>query len=329
MSASTTAVSGPALSRRQRLFIFLGNYGTLIGMLLVFPIIAMLEPRFLSTGNMLNILRQAATLTLVALGLTFVLAAGVFDISVGGTAGLCSIVAALILARGYGFPLAVAGALLTGLMVGIINGFLVARLHINDFLATVAMMFITIGMDVLLSKGANVHIDFEYAAELRLLGKGDVLGMPAATLLLIAVALVCHVILDRSSLGRRLYAIGGNPRAAHLSGVHVERLRWAAFILCALVVAVGGFMLSARLEGGKPRAGEALLGDSIAAASIGTTFLRRGRPHVLGTVLGGIFLATMANGFVFLNIPFYYQYIVRAFAIVGAVAFSGMRLQQR
>ena len=140
MSVESAAVAKPALGRGRRVVLFLENYGTLIGMILVFPIIGLLEPRFLTMGNFLNILRQAATLTLVALGLTFVLAAGVFDISVGGVAGLCSIVAALVLARGYGFVLASLAALLTGLSVGFVNGLLVARFHTNDFLATVAMM---------------------------------------------------------------------------------------------------------------------------------------------------------------------------------------------
>jgi ribose/xylose/arabinose/galactoside ABC-type transport system permease subunit len=329
MVSETARLTKPTLGSRRKLVIFLGNYGTLVGMLLIFLLIGVLQPAFLSVGNLLNILRQGATLTLVGLGLTFVLAGGVFDISVGGLAGMTSIVTALMLAHGYSFALAVTAAVLTGLVVGIINGFLVAKLHINDFLATIAMMFVTIGLDVFLSKGANVHIDFQYADALRFLGKGDIFGMPVATLLLVLVAIVCYIILDRTQYGRELYAIGGNPRAAHLSGVKVDRIRWIAFILCALTIAIGGIMLAARLEGGKPRAGEALLGDSIAAASIGTTFLRRGRPHVLGTILGGIFLATLANGFVFLDIDFYYQYIVRGVAIIGAVAFSGAQLRKK
>lgn len=313
----------------RKLSIFLSNYGTLIGMILIFPLFGLLEPNFLSLGNFLNILRQSATLTLVGLGLTFVLAAGMFDISIGAVSGLASIAAALVLAHGYGFPLAIIIAIVVGLFTGAVNGLLVAKLHINDFLATVAMMFVAVGLDILLDKGANVHIDFEYASELRFLGKGNLFGIPFATICLLIVAFICYLILERTELGRKLYAVGGNARAAHLSGVAIERLKLIAFVLCGLVVALGGIMLSARLEGGKPRAGETLLGDSIAAASIGATFLRRGRPHVIGTVLGGIFLATLANGFVFLNIDFYYQYIVRGVAIVGAVVFSGIQFKRK
>lgn len=314
---------------RRKFTLFLSNWGTLIGMILVFPLFGLLAPNFLSVGNMLNILRQSAILTLLGVGLTFVLAVGMFDISIAAVCGLTSISMALVLAHGYGFPLAVAVAIVVGLLTGLVNGLLVAKLHINDFLTTVAMMFIAVGFDVLLDKGANVHIDFAYATELRFLGKGYFLGIPTGTIFLIIIAIIAYIVLEKTKFGRELYAIGGNARSAHLSGVQVERLRMAAFIICGLIVALAGIMLTARLEGGKPRGGETLLGDSIAAASIGTTFLRRGRPHILGTLFGGIFLATLANGFVFLNIDFYYQYIVRGLAIVGAVGFSGVQFKRK
>lgn len=317
------------MTSSRNFMLFLSNYGTLIGMILLFPLFGLVEPSFLSVGNFLGILRQSATLTLVGLGLTFVLAAGLFDISIGAVCGLSSIAMAIVLAHGYSFTLAIFAALTVGIITGIVNGLLIAKLHINDFLATVAMMFIAVGFDVLLDKGANVHTDFEYASELRFLGKGEILGVPTAAVFLMVIAIICYILLEKTKFGRELYSIGGNSRAAHLSGVNVERLRLISFVICGLIVAIGGIMLTARLEGGKPRAGEALLGDSIAAASIGTTFLRRGRPHIIGTLIGGIFLATLANGFVYLNIDFYYQYFVRGIAIVGAVAFSGLQLRRK
>jgi ribose/xylose/arabinose/galactoside ABC-type transport system permease subunit len=301
----------------------LKRYGTLLFTLLLCLAFTILSPYFLTTSNVMNIFRQATVYTVIALGLTFVLAGGGFDISIGAVAGFCNVLTAYLLQQGHPFWMAALIALGAGLLLGTINGFTVVRLGINSFLATVSMMFIACGLDLIFSKGMRVMVSGDSLALARKIGVGQVGPIPVMLVILLVICLICYLFLNRTHHGRYIYALGGSPRCAYVSGIQLSRYAWLTYSLCGLLAAVGGVLSTARLSSGVPLAGTDLLGNSINAAFIGMTFLTIGVPNVPGTLLGGLLLAVLGNGFVLLNVPFFYQYMLWGLIVVLAVAFSG------
>jgi ribose/xylose/arabinose/galactoside ABC-type transport system permease subunit len=304
---------------------FLRKWGTPIGIMILCVFFAAQTSIFMRTTNLLNIVRQSATITLIAYGLTFVVAVGQFDISLGAIAGTAGVFGTYVMAQGQPFAVALLVALVLGAALGAVNGFAVARLRINDFLATVAMMFVAQGLDILVSKGTNVFVDTNANPDFLALGQANWGAIPIAVIVVLMVGFVCHALLNWTTFGHRVYAIGENRRVAFLSGIRVTRYVWLCFIIAGVLYAVGGMMLTARLGAGKALAGGPILGDAIAAYALGVTFLKGGKPHILGTLVGGLFVGIMANGFTLLNVPFYYQFITSAIAIVAAVSLSGSK----
>lgn len=301
----------------------LRRYGTLAFTLLLCLIFTVLSPYFLTTSNMMNIFRQATVYTVIALGLTFVLAGGGFDISIGAVAGFCNVLTAYLLQQGQPFWLAALVALGAGLLLGTINGFSVVKLGINAFLATVSMMFIACGLDLIFSKGMRVMVSRENLAIARTIGVGQIGPIPVMLAILLLLCGACYLLLNRTRHGRYIYALGGSPRCAYVSGIPLVRYAWLTYSLCGLLAGFGGVLSTARLSSGVPLAGTDLLGNSINAAFIGMTFLTIGVPNVPGTLIGGLLLAVLGNGFVLLNVPFFYQYMLWGIIVVAAVAFSG------
>lgn len=299
------------------------KYGTPIGIVILCIVFAMLSPYFITVSNIMNILRQAATITLIAYGLTFVVAVGYFDISLGAVAGTCGILATYLMSQGTTFLLSLLGAVCLGAAFGAVNGFAVSKLKLNDFLVTVAMMFIAQGIDILLSKGTNIFVDTKTHKLFLTVGQGDIGILPVAAIVMLGVGLICHITLTMTPFGRKIYAIGENQKVAYLSGIKTTKYIWLAFIIAGALYAMGGVMMTARLGAGKSQAGMSLLGDAIAAYALGVTFLKEGKAHIVGTLVGGLFVSIMANGFTMLNIPFYYQYITWPIAILLAVSASG------
>ena len=306
----------------------LRQYGTLLSTIVLCVILGLLSPFFLTLPNFMNIFRQATVVTVIALGLTFVLAGGKFDISVGSLAGFSNVLTAYLMREGVPFGLAAFISVSTGAILGAINGFMVAKLGINTFLATGAMMFVASGLDILLSDGVRVMIPSEKLGLTRGIGVGSIGPVPTLLVILLIICAVCYIFLNRTRAGRYIYAIGGNPRCAHISGIPLVRYTWLTFVLSGILAALGGVLLTTRLSSGVPLAGLNLLGNVINAAYIGMTFITIGVPNVPGTLLGGVLLAILGNGFVLLNVPFYYQYMVWGVLVVLCVSFSGSGLAE-
>jgi ribose transport system permease protein len=156
-----------------------------------------------------------------------------------------------------------------------------------------------------------------------MLGTGDVAGFPNASILLLVVVAICYIVMERMWIGRQMYAVGGNERASYLSGIRVRRVVLFSYAMSSLLAAVGGMMLLCRTMGAEPLGGMRLLTLGIAAMFIGQTVFRVGQANVLGTLVGGLFVTTMGNGFTLLNVPFYYEYILWGVVVIAAMAFSG------
>jgi ribose transport system permease protein len=311
-------VSGPWLRR----------WGTLLGFALLMLTFALLRPTvFLSARNLGNIVEQLATLTIVAATVTLVMVNGDFDLSVGSLASLAGVVAADLMVRTQSVALGVVAALLVGLFGGALNGALVAWGGISAFVATLATMTAFGGAAMLYTDGATIFSGLPEA--FRVLGQGALGPLPVSVLIALVVVGLVWLLLEQTTFGRRLYAVGGNPEASHLAGIPVQRMRLLAFVLSGLGAALAGVVLTSRLFSAHPQAGEPFMLNAAAAVFLGATSLREGEPHILGTLLGVLIIGVLGNGLNILGVNSYVQAILTGAVIVGAVLLSGLARRRR
>lgn len=311
----------------------LRRYGTLLGFLLILAVFWWQLPEtFMTARNWLNITQQLSMLIVVAAGMTIVMVMGDFDLSVGSMASLAGIVAAVLFGQGYGIPEAVAIALAVGLLGGALNGALVALVGILPFVATLATLTIFSGLAFIVSGGRTISgrsIPEAFGVFAR---DGLVLGpvtIPNLTLVAAFVVLVVWVLLEQTTFGRRLYAIGGNIEAAHLAGVGVRRLKLAAFALTGLSAAGAGLMYASRVASANPTQGSGLMLNAIAAVFLGMTMSEGGEPRILATVVGVLILGVLDNGLTQMSVDSYVRQVLVGAIILLAVAASSLSKGRR
>ena len=311
----------------------LKRYGTLAGFALILIFFSISLPdTFLSARNWLNITQQVSMLTVVAAGMTIVMVMGDFDLSVGSMASLAGIVAAILFTMGQPVWVAVSLALLVGLAGGAINGVLVSLIGILPFVATLATLTIFSGAAFVVSGGKtlfgkDIPTSFSnFAREGVPLGTfGDAtIALPNLTITATIVVLGVWVLLEQTTFGRRLYAIGGNIEAARLSGVRVLRLRIIAFSLTGLGAAIGGLMYASRVASANPTQGSGLMLSAIAAVFLGMTMSEQGEPRILATLVGVLILGVLDNGLTQLSVDSYVRQVLVGIIILLAVAISSM-----
>lgn len=294
----------------------LHNFGLPIALLILIAIFATKSELFLTARNLRNVGLQAAALAAVSFGQTVVILTGGLDLSVGATVALVSVVTAMGIVA-FDMPTGIALGLLSGLAIGLANGILVTRFRIFPFIATLAMMSVVGGLALKLSDGtpiAGLPADFSLIASTRILGVPLPVGI--ALLLLMAVFLF----LQYTRIGRNIYAVGGNPQAAHLAGINTQALITLAYVISAFCAAVGAVILSARVGSGQPTLGASLPLESVAAVVLGGVSLFGGRGSVLNVALGVAFVSLLSNGLNLLNVSSYTQMIVIGAALMVAVA---------
>ncbi len=299
------------------------RYGTFAGFLLLVLVFAALRPAtFLSAGNLRNIMEQVSILALVSFTMTIVMVAGDFDLSVGTLASLAGVVCASLLVRGMPVGAALVLTLVLGALLGLVNGVLVAYTNLSAFVATLATMTAFRGVSLWYTDGATLFSGLP--EPFRFLGQGRVAGLPVPIVVMLAALALVWLLLEQTTLGRRLYAIGGNAEAAHLAGIGVRRLRALAFVLSGAGAALAGIMLTSRLFSAHPLAGEPLMLSSIAAVFLGMTMFKEGEPHALGTLVGVLILGVLGNGLTLLGVNSYLQQILTGAIIVLSVLLSGL-----
>ncbi|MFN8489647.1 MAG: ABC transporter permease [Caldilineaceae bacterium] len=302
---------------------WLRTYGTFAGFVLIVAIFALLRPAvFLSGANLRNITEQVAILAIVAMTMTMVMVVGDFDLSVGALASLAGVVVADMLIKGVGVAPSIGIALGVGLLAGAINGALVAYAGLSAFVATLATMTAYRGLSLWYTGGSTLFNGINEA--FRPLGQGSTGPLPNSVLITLGVVVVVWFVLEQTTLGRRFYAIGGNPEASFLAGIHVRRLRFAAFICSGLGAALAGIVLTSRLFSAHPTAGEPLMLNSIAAVFLGMTMFREGEAHVPGTLFGVLILGVLSNGLNILQVNSYIQSVLTGVIIILAVLVSGL-----
>ncbi len=304
---------------------FVSRYGTVFAAIVIFIAFSLFSPRFLTVSNLTNVLVQISALTVVASALTVAVVSGEFDLSVGEVAGLSSIlIAGLLVWSHQPVYVAIPLSVFAGIVIGIVNGFLVTRLRIPSLIATLGMGPVALGLNYSYSGGDSIYAQMPDA--FYYLSTGRIFGfIPVPVVIAIIVVIAVHTLINRTRFGRATVATGTNIVAARLSGINVNRCRHIALVISATGASVAGVMLTARLGTGQPGAGEPYLMDALTAVFIGMTAFRPGRASVEGTVIGVIIIGMLDNGLNLLGAPFYMQNIVRGVVMIAAVALAVLR----
>ena len=302
------------------------QYIIYIGFAIVFVVFAITlgEKGFLTPTNLLNVARQTAIISIMAVAMTFVIGAGNIDLSVGAVAGLSSVTTALALGSwGLPLPVAIAVGLLTGLIVGIANGFLVAVVAIPSFLVTLGTLGIVNGAAQWLSDTAPIPIQNDTFTFL--FGSGDIGPIPSLMIWTAVIFVVGHIVLRKTTYGRRVLATGGNAVAARFSGVDTRLITFLVMAVMGVTAGLAGMLFAGRLHSGRFEFGAGAELSVIAAVILGGTSLFGGRATVIGTLLGSLMIGLINNGLTLASLPTSQQFIVRGLIIILAVALAKKR----
>jgi ribose transport system permease protein len=299
--------------------------GPLAAMVIVALLVALTTPRFLEAGNLSNLVLQVSIVALVGIGSTLVIFSGGIDLSPGSAIALLTMVfAVMVKLMGVDFWLALALTFALGATLGAVNGFVTAYLRIPSFITTLAALSAFKGLAFLFNSGSPV---FQVSPLLESIFYGLVLGLPLPLVYVALAFAAAHWLMRYARLGRCIYAVGGNPRAAHLSGIDVRRTQLLAFTIAGLVTAAGAILMAARLNSGSPNYGAGLELQAIAAAVIGGASLAGGRGHVLATLLGALTITIVQNGLNLNGVPSPLQSIIVGVIIVIAVGIDMWRVE--
>jgi len=303
----------PARARWRDL---LSRYGILLAFLALATGLSLLSPSFLTSSNLLNVLRQISVNALLAFGMTAVILAAGIDLSVGSVLAVSGAVAAGLSVAGWPAPAAMAAALAAGTLMGLFNGLFVAAFRIAPFIVTLGGLTIFRGVALVYTDGRPITgLPDAFDA----LGNGVALGVPVPVWVMLAFLGLTHFLLRFTSLGRAVYAVGGNEEAARLSGLPIVRTKLVVYGFSGFAAALGGLVLTGRLNSAQPTAGSGFELDAIAAVVVGGTSLFGGRGSVLGTFLGAAIIGVLNNGMNLLDVSAFYQQIVKGGVILGAL----------
>ena len=305
------------------IWVLLQRFGFLLVFAAFFGLFAVWNPVFLQGGNLLNVIEGSAVLMIIALGMTLIVATGGIDLSVGIALDFGAAFAVVAL-KSYGmdwFGAACAG-LIGGSIIGLFNASLVIGLRVSPFLATLSTFFIGSSVQRIFTNGGGPISHRRMPEEFRNLAIGDVYGVPTEAVIAIVLVVLYFLILERSIWGRRIHAMGMQRSAAIIAGIRVNRILLLCFIAASVTCAVGGLIAAANIRMFTPLSGFSYLLDAIAAVFIGAALHPRGRPNVLGTLAGVLFLGMVANGLNLMGLNFNIKDALQGIILVSALALA-------
>jgi ribose/xylose/arabinose/galactoside ABC-type transport system permease subunit len=288
----------------------------LIPLLLLVAIVGIINPVFFSYYNFISVTRAVSLTAIVAMGMTFVLVAREIDLSVGSALGLSSVAAGWVLVHGAPIVVGIMAGVLTGLVIGFLNGLMTVRLRIPSLIVTLGTMYAGRGFVYVITMGRPIY---PMPQALQDLGVGKIGLIPNAVYILAVLALLSHFMLTRTVFGREVRAVGGNPEAARVTGINIDRVRLSVFLLTGFCAGVAGVLMLGRLNSAEPGAGVSLELTVIASTIIGGTSLFGGYGTIPGTVIGTILTGILVSALVLLHIPAYYEQVVVGIIIIVAV----------
>ena len=340
--ATSLPNAGPNAQDRAVLLLLKGR--TFIALIAVVLFFSFGAPNFLSPDNAVIMAKHVALNAFLAIGMTFVIISGGIDLSVGSTVGLTGMVAGFLLLHGlelghyivwFNVFEIIGIALLLGVAIGAINGWLITKLNVAPFIATLGTLYIARGAALLSSDGAtfpNLEGKVEHGTTgYPLLGTLTFIGVPLTIWLLIAIGLAAAYLAARTPLGRHIYAVGGNERAATLSGVKVNRVKLFVYMFSGFCAAIVGLIISSQLVASHPLTGETFELNAIAAAVLGGTSMSGGRGKIGGTIIGAFVIGILSDGLVMMGVSSFWQTVIKGLVIITAVVVDQFqqRMQQK
>jgi ribose transport system permease protein len=295
---------------------------SVIGLVVLSVIMMFVSDKFLTTANLSNVLRQVSINAIISVGMTIVILTGGIDLSVGAILALSMTTAAGAMLAGIPPVLAIAMALIVGILSGAINGVLVAYVGLPAIIVTLAMMEIPRGIALLYTGGypmSGLPQSFAFW------GRGNILGIETPIVIMLLVFLAAYLLLNKYPAGRYLYGIGGNEEAVRLSGIRMRHYKLLAYTLSGFTAALSGIVLCSRLMSGQPNAGVGFELDAIAAVVLGGTSIAGGRGHILGTLIGAVTLGVLNNGLNLMEVSPYTQRVVKGIIILLAIYASTVK----
>lgn len=290
----------------------------LLGLIIFSIIVSVLNPRFLSQANILNVLRQTSINSIIAIGMTFVILTGGIDLSVGSILAFCGASMATLLNTGLNPLVSLLLTVGLGLILGFVNGFLVAKMKLQAFIVTLVTMTFLRGATLVFTNGKPITIK-DGGILFENIGGGYLFNIPIPIYIMIVLFIGGYYLLTQTKFGRYIYAIGGNEEATKLSGINVVGVKIWVYGVCGALSALAGVILTSRLYSAQPTAGSGYELDAIAAVVLGGTSLSGGVGKVTGTALGAIIIGVLGNALNLLNVSSYYQMMIKAGVILIAV----------
>ena len=280
-------------------------------------VLAVVSPTFRTVDNISDIARAAVFLAIGAFAMTFIILMGEIDLSIGAVASLSGVVAALQLSQGASIAQAVTAAMLTGLIMGLLNGLFIVYGKVASFIVTLATFYVAQGLSLSLTEGQTITFSNEQFQQLFALG--SIWGIPAPVALVLVVFIILTWLLQRTPFGQDIYAIGGNRTSARMLGLPVDRTRIIAFAMAGLLMGIAALGLIARIGNARSDGGIGLEFDAIAAVVIGGTSFSGGRGSLTRTVVGVLFISVINNGLALMNVNFNVQQVVKGVIVIVAV----------
>lgn len=286
---------------------------SLIGLCIISTIIS---PVFLSVNNLMNVLRTASLTAICAMGYMFVILLGEMDLSVGSMQAVVGIVSVMILNFTKNVPAALLGGIITGAVLGCINGLLVTKAGINSLIASLGTMAILRGSAYIITNGISIQANIP---GFEILGTGYIGPFPIPFLIAVVIFAALYFVLNKTVFGRNIYAVGGNNSAARLCGINVGRIKMAAYIIVGVLTALSGYILACRLNSAQPNAGDGFEFQVISAVVLGGVSLSGGKGNLTGAVIGVLILSVLSNVLVLAGVSSFYQEVSRGIVILLAV----------
>ena len=325
---------------KEKIIQFLFKYGAIALLISIIFYFSLISDAFFTFGNMTDILRSISIVTLLALGVTFTLVVNGFDLSVGSTMSLSTVVTASLMVW-YDLPLWVVLILpiLVGVVIGAFNTLLIVVIGIPDLLATLSTMYIVAGLHRTYTEGFSIYNNMpltsggtapgELSQAFLWIGQGKLLGLPVPVWIMIFMVLVAYLVLDHTRWGRILYMTGGNAEAATLSGVNVRKVKFTAYVISGIFASMAGILFTSRVGSGQIDAGAPLLMEAVAAVFVGYSVLGAGKPNAIGSFFGAVIIGILLNGLTILNLPYYAYDIVKGSVLVLALAVTYVYAKNR
>lgn len=298
---------------------YMSELTTVIALIILMAVITIINSNFLTANNLLNLLLQVTSNALIAFGMTFVILTGGIDLSVGSILALSSALTAGLLGSGMPVTLAILISLILGCILGMMNGLLISYGKLAPFIVTLATMTIFRGVTLVYTNGNPITKGLSDTFLFQFLGQGYIVGIPFPVIIMFIVFIVLYVLLHKTAFGKSVYAIGGNEKAAYISGVKLNKVKIIIYSISGIMASISGLIITSRLSSAQPTAGASYEMDAIAAVVLGGTSLSGGKGRILGTLIGALIIGVLNNGLNIIGVSAFWQQVVKGVVILIAV----------